>query len=210
MISIESDSKELAAELDKMSGIILCGGLSKRFGRNKALLPYAGKTLVEHSILLLQELFSELLLVTDKPESFEDISSNIVRDIIPEKGPMLGVLSGLIASSKERIFVMPCHMPRIDRQLILNLCLQERSRPVLLFSAGGKLNPLLGIYDKSCLEDLEDIVLSAGGDASTLEQLKSRDMIEEFVQKETDCFSVSFSVDEPADYARLLGARHLN
>src|SRR5947207_39916 len=78
-----------------ITGLILCGGKSSRMGRPKAFLPFAGRTIVEHLLDTAQEMFNEVFLVANEPESFCHLSVDVVKDILPYRGPLGGILSGL-------------------------------------------------------------------------------------------------------------------
>src|SRR5271170_2975223 len=59
-----------------VTGLILCGGRSKRMGRPKAFLPFAGSTILEHLLATTRDIFNEVYLVTNDPDSFAHISDD--------------------------------------------------------------------------------------------------------------------------------------
>src|ERR1700732_3866632 len=87
---IESNSRE-ALPLP-VTGLVLCGGKSRRMGRPKAFLPYQGTTIVEHVISTMRELFSEIFVVANEPEAYENLGVDVVKDILPYRGPLGGIL----------------------------------------------------------------------------------------------------------------------
>lgn len=185
-----------------LSAIILCGGRSKRMGRQKAFLPYAGKTLVEHCLDLMSELFSEVILVSNNPQDYEQLSANVVRDIVPNRGPLVGILSGLLVASYEHSFVIPCDMPFVDKQLIRSMVRERHRSDMLVYSHAGQIEPLLAVYSKSCIEELEDAIF------------QGKDLALDFVHSKSAAIYSSnseysgvllphFNVDTPADYGRL-------
>ena len=48
--------------IDSVTGVILTGGKSSRMGKNKALLPYNGKRLIDAPIEILTRIFSKVIL----------------------------------------------------------------------------------------------------------------------------------------------------
>ncbi len=186
-----------------MTGIILCGGRSKRMGRQKAFLPFAGKTLIEHMHDLMSEIFSELILVSNNPAEYEHLSANVVRDIIPNRGPLVGILSGLLVSNYQSAFVVPCDMPFIDKGLLRSMCAQPNHADMLVYSHNGRVEPLLGVYSRNCIPALEEAIF------------EGKDLAKDFVEachaeifafKQERSYSLPhFNVDTPADYGILCG-----
>lgn len=113
-----------------MTCLILCGGKSKRMGRPKEFLPLAGTTMLEHILDRALNLFADVLLVTNKPEDYEHLSADIVKDIVPDRGPLAGILSGLLVAQYQDAFVLPCDMPLFTENQIRELAAQywEASR----------------------------------------------------------------------------------
>src|SRR5687768_8399181 len=81
-----------------VTGLILCGGRSRRMGRPKAFLPYAGRTIIEHQLNIFREIFTEVFLVANEPDTYSHLSVDVVKDILPYRGPLGGILSGLLVA----------------------------------------------------------------------------------------------------------------
>ena len=63
-----------------ISAIILASGYSRRMGKNKLLLKYEGKSLIEHTIdTILQCDFSEVILVAREEEIIEIGKKNRIK-----------------------------------------------------------------------------------------------------------------------------------
>ncbi|MGR3311701.1 MAG: molybdenum cofactor guanylyltransferase, partial [Candidatus Brocadiales bacterium] len=79
-----------------MTAIILAGGKNVRMGgRNKAFLKIGDKSFIEHQIERLQRVFDEVIISARTPEAYSHLNLPIATDIIPDKGPMGGIYSGL-------------------------------------------------------------------------------------------------------------------
>lgn len=187
----------------QMSGIILCGGNSTRMGRPKAFLPYAGSTIIEHKLDQMQSLFAEVFLVTNQPEQFSHVSANVVKDIVPEKGPVAGILSGLLVSVFEHCFVVPCDMPLLDNYLIRAMSARRHGLDMLLYEH-DVVEPLVGIYSRRCATVLEQALFNSHERQDLLAGLKT----ETFKGPRTDIRKIlppHFDVDTAGDYGKLIG-----
>lgn len=112
-------------QADKATGIILAGGRSTRMGRNKALLPIAGKPLVRHLAEGMLALGIARIVVACGPEArgpeygalLRDLPGDVVMaaDHYPDCGPLAGLHAALSAMPEPGGygFVMACDMPVI-------------------------------------------------------------------------------------------------
>lgn len=114
------------------NGFDLCGGKSTRMGRPKEFLPYQGTSMISHMIDTMRGLFTEVLLVTNEPELFDGFEIDIVKDILPHRGPVGGILSGLLIANNHHSFVVACDMPFINRQIIECMVKQHEGSDVLV------------------------------------------------------------------------------
>ena len=101
-----------------VKGVILAGGWSSRFGTNKALANFQGMPLIERVILNLSEVFSDLLIVTNTPQDYEQLRIPILTDLVPHQGPMGGIVTALAASNQAAIFVAACDLSPLLPELI--------------------------------------------------------------------------------------------
>jgi molybdopterin-guanine dinucleotide biosynthesis protein A len=82
-----------------LTGILLVGGSSSRFGSPKALARFEGETLADRALHLLREACDELLVVG--PGGLAD----------PGTGPVAAIAVGLRAAAHELAVVIPVDMP---------------------------------------------------------------------------------------------------
>ena len=79
-----------------VAAAILAGGKSTRMGQHKALLPYAGKLLIEHLLARLQSDVQMLFVVgCPEPGLYRGLSAPVIADIHEALGPLGGILSAL-------------------------------------------------------------------------------------------------------------------
>jgi molybdopterin-guanine dinucleotide biosynthesis protein A len=139
-----------------ITGVILAGGQSRRFGSNKALAAHGGKPLIQHVTEIISSLFSSCLLVTNTPETYSFIGIPMIGDIYLDMGPLAGIHAALVNIKTDWAFVTACDMPRLNPVLIKYLCglAAEQFDAVTPWPAGGP-EPLYGLYHKKCLPIIE-------------------------------------------------------
>jgi molybdopterin-guanine dinucleotide biosynthesis protein A len=187
-----------------VTALILCGGKSRRMGRNKALLPFEGTTMVAHIVNTVSNLFNETLVVANEVETYEDLGVDVVKDILPYRGPLGGILSGLLVSSNHHVCVVPCDMPLIDRKLLRAMTIERHGTDVVVLEHRNGVEPLLGLYSKNCVKSLEESLFA--------ENLNMQDLLTGLKAKtfkiseldNSDILPPYFNVDTPADYSRLI------
>ena len=150
------------------TAIILAGGESRRMGRDKALLPYRGKSLVEHCRDTLAPHFGEILLSANDPEKYGFLNVPVVIDEERGRGPLMAIYSALGASSSEVNFVIACDIPEIDISFMLKLLDYANAYDAVIARTGeGMVEPLFSFYRKSLRKTMREI-LDEGNNKITL------------------------------------------
>lgn len=142
---------------DKCSGVILAGGLSKRLnGRDKAMIEIQGKRILDHIYAVYADIFSEIILVTNKPEAYLNWNVLTVSDLFPIRSSLTGIHAGLFYASRPYIFVSACDAPFLKPELVHLLVSQARPGADAVMPETPKgLEPLCAVYAKTCLKNIE-------------------------------------------------------
>jgi molybdopterin-guanine dinucleotide biosynthesis protein A len=189
-----------------VSGIILAGGRSKRFGTDKAFLRLGSQTLIERIIDKLKRLSTDLVVVTNSPHRVERLGlpTRLIQDIEPNKGSLMGVYSGLRAVRNEYAVTVACDMPFLNLPLLRYMVLMTHGHDLVIPYLGGHLEPLHAVYGRSCLAAMEAAVNR--GDRriiSFFDQLRIRYL----EAREVDIFDPQhlsmLNVNTPSDWARV-------
>jgi len=147
---------ENRADTVDISCIILAGGKSTRLGSNKVTATLNSQTLLERAIANLAGYGDEILVVTaysktdDKTRQLAGIK--IIQDILPDKGPLAGIYSGLMASNSPLNLVIACDMPFINRPLLEYMRAQAEGYEAVVPRLAQRPEPLHAIYSKSAGE----------------------------------------------------------
>jgi molybdopterin-guanine dinucleotide biosynthesis protein A len=141
-----------------MTGIILAGGKSRRMGRNKAFIDSGGVPLFERVYRVFEEIFSEIIIVTNDVLPFERYEAILQRDIILNKGALGGLYTGLFHSSNYHAFCSACDMPLLNPRVIEYMTEERDEYDVIVPKTHDGLHPLHAIYSKNCLNPMRQLL----------------------------------------------------
>ena len=145
--------------MTQYSAIILAGGKSSRMGQKKAELLIRGRTFIDIIIEKLRELGIEDIIISEYEYKSDSLLS--VKDKYPDKGPLAGIHAGLREAANKSVLVVTEDAPLIPLDFIRQLMNKhmESDLPITIASCGGRMQPLLGIYDKSLVSVCENLLM---------------------------------------------------
>ena len=141
-----------------MTGVILAGGESTRMGKNKAFIEIKGLSIIDRTISLFKEIFDDVLLVTNTPLDYIHLNVRIVTDIIPGKGSLGGIYSGLFFSPSPKAFFVGCDMPFLDRRVIQYFLSLVETADIVVQRTRDYWQPLHAIYPRKLLKPIERLL----------------------------------------------------
>ena len=141
-----------------MTGVILAGGRSRRMGLNKAFLEINGKPIVDQIIDIFRDTFEGVTLVTNSPSEYLHLDVRIVTDLIPDKGALGGIYTGLFYSLSPHIFVAACDIPFLEKGFIDYMVSKAGNYDVVVPHPSDGLQPLHAIYSKGCSRHIEALI----------------------------------------------------
>ena len=147
----------------RRAGYVLVGGRSRRMGRDKALLPYRGMTLVEHIAGQVRAAAGSVALV-GPPEKYRHLGLPVIADQRHGCGPLGGLHTILGATGAEWNLVVACDMPGLTAEFLEELLERAESMRVRCLaprSPGGQAEPLCAVYHRTALAIVEG-ALEAG------------------------------------------------
>jgi molybdopterin-guanine dinucleotide biosynthesis protein A len=132
-------------------------------GTDKRALTVDGVPLLERVVEGLRPYVCEVLVGTSPAQPPSDLAgTRTVVDRVPGQGPLMGLASCLAASSSDRNLVVACDLPELPAGLIERLLVEALTCEVAVpRSANGNIEPLLAVYRRRLLPDLERM-LAAG------------------------------------------------
>ena len=140
------------------TGVILAGGLNSRFGgREKALIPLAGKPMIDHIIGAFDDLFEEILIVSNQPQNHADRDATVISDLLDARSSLTGIHAALFYSHCEEVFICACDTPLIKTALIATLLdARQPGIDLVVPQTPSGIEPLCAVYAKRCLEPIEN------------------------------------------------------
>jgi molybdopterin-guanine dinucleotide biosynthesis protein A len=172
-----------------LTGVLLVGGASTRFGSPKALALVDGETLAARAWRLLGEACDERIAVGKLADGLE-LPFDVLDDGTDVRAPIAGVVAGLRAARHDVSVVLPVDMPHFTGAAVHELA------AACLDAAVPPSGPLPGAYRRSALPALEEAL---AGD-----RLALRDAIAELdVAIVALDASVLLNVNTPDDVQRL-------
>jgi molybdenum cofactor guanylyltransferase len=145
------------------SFIVLCGGQSRRMGRDKGSMILNGKPMIIHVLETLTAVGDEIVVVLRNKNQVDDYKNffekfglnstklHIFTDILENEGPLAGILTGLEHINSDKAMVVPCDSPFISQYFVNKMFQYSNETNFDAFVPkwpDGKLEPLHSIYKK--------------------------------------------------------------
>jgi molybdopterin-guanine dinucleotide biosynthesis protein A len=133
-----------------VAGIVLCGGQSKRMGRPKAWLSFAGEIMLPRVVRLLGEAVSPLIVVAAPDQDLPPLPSDVVvvRDEEKGRGPLQGLAAGLAAlrGRADAAYLSSCDVPFLQPAFVRRLIDLLGKHVICVPRVGDYHHPLAAVY----------------------------------------------------------------
>ncbi len=130
-------SDEASQLWPELSGGILAGGRSNRFGSNKALFAPDGERLIERAVRLLRPFCAQVLVSAShaNADAYRFLGLDIVEDLHADCGPLGGLEALLTQCATPWMFILACDMPYVSSDALLTMA----GLPQLSEALGGTI-----------------------------------------------------------------------
>lgn len=131
-----------------LTGVVLAGGRSSRFGRDKLAEPYRGAPILHHTLARVGAVCEEVVLVlapgAHEPPPPPELVVRIARDVAPHEGPLAGAHAGLLAVRTELALLVGGDMPGLVPELVAEMARAAADPAVeaVVLMDAGRLRPL--------------------------------------------------------------------
>jgi molybdopterin-guanine dinucleotide biosynthesis protein A len=133
-------------------GFVLTGGASRRFGSDKALLPWPdGPTLLDHAVRRLARVCADVTILSGRGRRHADRGIAEILDTPEADAPLAGVLAALEATPHRIGLFLAVDLPMVPEALLRHLVhLAVESEAVVPVMPKGP-EPLCAAYSRSCV-----------------------------------------------------------
>ena len=150
---------ELSATIpyDMITGAVLAGGTSSRFGSEKAIAMFRSEHMIKHVIGVLHDVTDEVLVAVapGRGDFYSDLLGEdflVVEDSVSGLGPIQGLVTALDSASGDYVLVSPCDTPLLRREVCEMTISRAEGKDGAIPVVRGFLEPLHSCYSRTaCL-----------------------------------------------------------
>lgn len=175
--------------------IVLAGGTSRRLGPDKPLQRLGDRSMLAQILMTALSISPEVVVVTGNPLQQARYRSEIpdcvalVHDKVQEKGPLIGLYTGLERVNSEYAALLPCDTPFAKKEVVL-----------CLYRAAKVADAAVPIWPDGRIEPLHSVFRVESARRATVEALKAEmDTIREMIQQMDKVRFVSMDVIKERD-----------
>ena len=124
-------------------------------GRDKALLPWQGATLLDHALARLHEACPTVRVLSGTERRYEDRGTAVDLDAVPDSGPLGAIYTGLLHVGHGVGLFLAVDLPFVTTALLRRLIelAAEGHDAVVPISSDGP-QPLCAVYGPTCLDPI--------------------------------------------------------
>jgi molybdopterin-guanine dinucleotide biosynthesis protein A len=186
------------------TGVILAGGQNTRFsGTNKAFIRVGGKRIIDRIYGVFEELFEEIILVTNDPLQYLEWNFNIVTDLFPFRSSLAGIHAGLFFVTTSHAFCAASDIPFLKKELVETILDSIEPNIDIVIPATSKgLEPLCSVYSKKCLKPIEQQLIKQDLKIQKIFEKVRVNKLPENILRQNDPDLLSFyNINSPDDLA---------
>ena len=145
------------------SSVILAGGASRRMGRDKAFLEFAGRPLIARIADQVRLVGREVIVAGgtgDDVARYTPYADLCVPDVYPGVGTLGGIHAGLHVARHDLVLVVACDMPFLNPDLLAWFVDAAEGWDLVVLKHDQGVEPLHAVYRKTCLPAIEATIRS--------------------------------------------------
>ncbi len=123
-------------------------------GRDKALLPWRGTTLLDHAVARLRGVCDEVRILSGPEARYQDRGLLVSTDIASDAGPLGGIHAGLTVLSGGHALFLAVDLPLVSEALLAALAAVAEGYDAVVPLHSGGYEPLCAVYGPGSLEPI--------------------------------------------------------
>lgn len=156
----------MCRETQRVGGIVLCGGQSRRMQTPKHLLPFRGTTVLDHVVRTVRGVCGPVVVAARRGQEIPALPKNvqIVYDTVDGFGPLAGISAGFAALTgrSDAALVVACDYVNIKSEFLSRLAELAGGFRAAMPNHQGHSHPLLAYYSLSTFNLLQQQI--SGGE----------------------------------------------
>jgi molybdopterin-guanine dinucleotide biosynthesis protein A len=118
-----------------------------------------GERLIDRGLAALGSQCDPLLVVANDLQPYFGVAATLVRDLIPDQGPLGGIYTALMCSATPWVLARAVDMPFLEQRLLTALieaC--SETVDVVVPLVGEQYEPLFALYHRRCLGAIREVL----------------------------------------------------
>ncbi len=147
--------------MNHVTGFVLTGGRSSRMGSDKALLSWAGETLIQRTLAVTRGVCEQVFICG--PRERYGKFGEVIEDAQPGLGPLSGIQAALRTTETDLNLILSVDLPLMTGEFLSWLLQQARAgeQQITAPEAAGSLQPLCAVYHRE-VAGIADEALAKG------------------------------------------------
>lgn len=141
---------------------ILAGGKSRRMGRDKAFVEFAGAPMIQRVVFAVSQCSARALIISNEPGKHSRFGLPVYPDIIPGMGPLSGLHAAFTVTGAARVMIAPCDSPFLSPAIIKFILNYPcgAAEAVIPF-VEGREQGMLAVYARGAVDRFGERIASA-------------------------------------------------
>ena len=190
-------------------GIVLCGGLSRRMGSPKPLLPFGPESMLQRVVRLLAQAATPIVVVAAKGQPLPDLPADvtIACDDRPQRGPLEGLRAGLFAlgDRADAAYATSCDVPLLVPDFVRRMQELLGDHDIAVPQTDGFFHPLAAVYRVGVLKNVEALLAADRLRPAFLMETARTRIVDESELRDVDPHLLTLrNLNTPEDYRAAL------
>jgi len=147
----------------------------------------------------IKDFFEEIILIiTNNSFKYQFPGIRTVTDVVPRKGPLGGIYTGLLVSQSKYNFICACDMPLLNLNLLKFMVSQINENDAVIPIVKGFTEPLHSVYSKNCLPAIKyQLQIGDLKIKNFFPRIKCKYIPEDKIKKYDPCLLSFFNLNTP-------------